>query len=222
MTWRRPQSTLMPHLPTWHTIGWSSWRRRACAFAELRAGCLALDRGRRATGQVPAGLPHADQAFAAFEQARRDRVERIVKAAARVNNNKAATGIGRVVRDLMLHSFSSSSPIANSRSNSTATISRGAVRYKHCRRQTSAGATRQLERTAMRAANAENHGNHIAQRFRNGERGGQRIVHEARNEKDQPYCAQGLNMNCVTNTRKVAFMENSFRFRAAHAMCPSC
>lgn len=44
-------------------------------------------------------------AFAAFEQARRMRVERIIKAAARVNNDKAATGVARVMRDLMLPLF---------------------------------------------------------------------------------------------------------------------
>jgi 2-polyprenyl-6-methoxyphenol hydroxylase-like FAD-dependent oxidoreductase len=44
----------------------------------------------------------AEQAFAAFEQARRNRVERIIKEAARINSNKAASGAARVVRDLML------------------------------------------------------------------------------------------------------------------------
>ena len=46
--------------------------------------------------------PTADRAFAALEQARRPRVERIIKQAARINNNKAATGAARVVRDMML------------------------------------------------------------------------------------------------------------------------
>lgn len=41
-------------------------------------------------------------AFAAFETIRRPRVERIVKAAARINNNKAPGPFGRMMRDAML------------------------------------------------------------------------------------------------------------------------
>lgn len=47
-------------------------------------------------------LPAPPQAFAAFEQLRRSRAEKIIKQAARVNNNKAATGAARVFRDLMM------------------------------------------------------------------------------------------------------------------------
>ena len=47
-------------------------------------------------------LPSPDQAFAAFERARRPRVQQIIKQAARVNNSKAATGASRVLRDAML------------------------------------------------------------------------------------------------------------------------
>jgi FAD-dependent urate hydroxylase len=46
-------------------------------------------------------LPHW-QAFAAYEQLRRDRVERIIAAAARTNSDKAAGPIGRVLRDLVM------------------------------------------------------------------------------------------------------------------------
>jgi len=46
--------------------------------------------------------PDASKAFADFEQMRRARVEPIIRAAARVNNSKAASGIGRVMRDLLL------------------------------------------------------------------------------------------------------------------------
>jgi FAD-dependent urate hydroxylase len=46
-------------------------------------------------------LPH-QQAFAAFERLRRARVERIAKAAARVNSSKAAGPVARVVRDALL------------------------------------------------------------------------------------------------------------------------
>jgi FAD-dependent urate hydroxylase len=53
-------------------------------------------------GKCLRDLPTAARAFAAFEQARRPRIERIIKQAARINNSEAATGAGRVVRDLML------------------------------------------------------------------------------------------------------------------------
>ncbi len=46
-------------------------------------------------------LPHP-QAFAAYEQARRPRVERIIKMAARTNRNKAAGPLARIARDLFL------------------------------------------------------------------------------------------------------------------------
>ena len=41
-------------------------------------------------------------AFAHFESLRRPRVEKIIKAAARINNNKAPSPAGRLLRDLML------------------------------------------------------------------------------------------------------------------------
>ena len=47
-------------------------------------------------------LPDSGQAFAAFESLRRSRVERIIKAAARINNSKAAGPAARVVRDALL------------------------------------------------------------------------------------------------------------------------
>jgi 2-polyprenyl-6-methoxyphenol hydroxylase-like FAD-dependent oxidoreductase len=46
-------------------------------------------------------LPY-HQAFAAYEQLRRERVEKIIKMAARTNRDKAAGPVGRVVRDLVL------------------------------------------------------------------------------------------------------------------------
>lgn len=46
-------------------------------------------------------LPH-EQAFAAYEQLRRARVEKIIAAAARTNSNKAAGPVARVLRDLIL------------------------------------------------------------------------------------------------------------------------
>jgi 2-polyprenyl-6-methoxyphenol hydroxylase-like FAD-dependent oxidoreductase len=47
-------------------------------------------------------LPSPDEAFAAFEAERRPRVERIIRAAARINSSKAAGPVGRVLRDAML------------------------------------------------------------------------------------------------------------------------
>jgi FAD-dependent urate hydroxylase len=47
-------------------------------------------------------LPDTGQAFAAYEQLRRARVERIVAHGARTSNSKAAGPIGRVLRDLMM------------------------------------------------------------------------------------------------------------------------
>jgi len=50
-------------------------------------------------------LPEAPTAFGRFEAARRPRVERIVKWAARMNRGKAAGPVGRVVRDALLPAF---------------------------------------------------------------------------------------------------------------------
>ncbi|MEV4895231.1 hypothetical protein AB0K48_38230 [Nonomuraea sp. NPDC055795] len=41
-------------------------------------------------------------AFAAYESVRRDRVERIIARAAKINNDKAAGPVARVVRDLLM------------------------------------------------------------------------------------------------------------------------
>jgi FAD-dependent urate hydroxylase len=46
-------------------------------------------------------LPH-EQAFAAYEQLRRARVERVIAAAARTNSDKAAGPVARVLRDLVM------------------------------------------------------------------------------------------------------------------------
>jgi FAD-dependent urate hydroxylase len=47
-------------------------------------------------------LPDPQAAFARFEAARRPRVERIIKWAARINNSEAAGPVARVFRDAML------------------------------------------------------------------------------------------------------------------------
>jgi 2-polyprenyl-6-methoxyphenol hydroxylase-like FAD-dependent oxidoreductase len=96
----------MPHLPTWrtdrmivigdaaHAPSPSSGQGASLSIedAVLLARCLR-------------DLPSADRAFAAFESARRPRVERIIEQAARINNDKAATGAARFFRDLMMPVF---------------------------------------------------------------------------------------------------------------------
>ncbi len=93
----------MPHLPTWHTdrmivIGDAA---HAPSPSSGQGASLSIEDAVQ-LGKCLRDLPNADRAFAAFEQARRPRVERIIKQAARINNNKAATGAARVFRDMML------------------------------------------------------------------------------------------------------------------------
>jgi FAD-dependent urate hydroxylase len=93
----------MPHLPTWHTdrmivIGDAA---HAPSPSSGQGASLSIEDAVQ-LGKCLRDLPDTEPAFAAFEQVRRPRVERIVKQAARINNNKAATGAARVFRDLML------------------------------------------------------------------------------------------------------------------------
>jgi len=96
----------MPHLSTWHTdrmivIGDAA---HAPSPSSGQGASLSIEDAVQ-LGKCLRDLPDADQAFAAFEQARRPRVERIVKEAARINNSKAASGAGRVFRDMMMPLF---------------------------------------------------------------------------------------------------------------------
>jgi 2-polyprenyl-6-methoxyphenol hydroxylase-like FAD-dependent oxidoreductase len=96
----------MPHLPTWHTerilvIGDAA---HAPSPSSGQGASLSIEDAVQ-LGKCLRDLPPAQRAFAAFEQARRPRVERIIKQAARVNSNKAATGAARVFRDLLLPLF---------------------------------------------------------------------------------------------------------------------
>lgn len=96
----------LPHLPRWHTermvvIGDAA---HAPSPSSGQGASLAVEDA----VQLAVCLrdhPDTGQAFAALEQARRARVEWIIKAAARVNNDKAASGGGRVLRDLMMPLF---------------------------------------------------------------------------------------------------------------------
>jgi 2-polyprenyl-6-methoxyphenol hydroxylase-like FAD-dependent oxidoreductase len=59
-------------------------------------------------------VPDPREAFVALERVRRPRVERIIRLAARVNNRRAATGLSRVIRDLILPRFLKAAAKSNS------------------------------------------------------------------------------------------------------------
>jgi len=93
----------LPHLPRWHTdrmivIGDAA---HAPSPSSGQGASLSIEDGVHLAKNLR-DLPSPDQAFAAFERARRPRVQQIIKQAARVNNSKAATGASRVLRDAML------------------------------------------------------------------------------------------------------------------------
>lgn len=93
----------MPHLPTWHTdrmivIGDAA---HAPSPSSGQGASLSIEDAVQ-LAKCLRDYSDATQAFAAFERARRARVERIIKAAARINNNKAATGVARAFRDMTL------------------------------------------------------------------------------------------------------------------------
>jgi FAD-dependent urate hydroxylase len=93
----------IPHLPRWH-------RERMIVIGDA-AHAPSPTSGQGASLSIEDGVVLAQclrdcasvgEAFARFEARRRPRVERIIKAAARINNSKAAGPVGRVVRDAML------------------------------------------------------------------------------------------------------------------------
>jgi FAD-dependent urate hydroxylase len=93
----------IPHLPRWHAerlvvIGDAA---HAPSPSSGQGASLSIEDA-VLLGKYLRDLPDARRAFAALEQARRPRVERIIKEAARTNSSKAATGATRVLRDLML------------------------------------------------------------------------------------------------------------------------
>ena len=96
----------LPHLPTWHTdrmivIGDAA---HAPSPSSGQGASLSIEDAVQ-LGMCLRDLPDTGRAFAAFEGVRRPRVERIIKQAARINSNKAATGAARVLRDLMAPLF---------------------------------------------------------------------------------------------------------------------
>jgi FAD-dependent urate hydroxylase len=94
---------LIPHLPTWHrgrmvVIGDSA---HAPSPSSGQGASLSIEDA-VVLAMCLRDLPDHRQAFTRFEALRRPRVERIIKAAARINNSKAAGPVGRVVRDVVL------------------------------------------------------------------------------------------------------------------------
>jgi FAD-dependent urate hydroxylase len=93
----------MPHLPVWHERGMLVIGDAAHAPSPSsgQGASLSIEDAVQ-LAKCLRDLPDADEAFAAFERSRRPRVERIIRQAARVNSSKAASGAGRVLRDLMM------------------------------------------------------------------------------------------------------------------------
>ena len=93
----------LPHLPRWHSdrmivIGDAA---HAPSPSSGQGASLAIEDSVQLARNLR-DLPSPGQAFAAYERARRARVQRIIKRAARVNSSKAATGVSRIARDAML------------------------------------------------------------------------------------------------------------------------
>jgi FAD-dependent urate hydroxylase len=94
---------LIPHLPSWHRgrmvlIGDSA---HAPSPSSGQGASLSIEDA-VVLAKCLRDLPDHREAFSRFEAMRRPRVERIVRAAARINNSKAAGPVGRVVRDAVL------------------------------------------------------------------------------------------------------------------------
>jgi FAD-dependent urate hydroxylase len=93
----------IPHLPRWHTdrmvvIGDAA---HAPTPTSGQGASLAIEDA-VVLAKCLRDLPDPQQAFARFEALRRSRVERIIKVAARINSNKTAGPLTRVVRDAIL------------------------------------------------------------------------------------------------------------------------
>lgn len=106
----------LPHLPSWHTermivIGDAA---HAPSPTSGQGASLAIEDAvllaklLRDSGRLPI-------AFHDFELARRPRVERIIKQAARVSSSKAAGPVGRVIRDAMMPAVMKLAAGANNR-----------------------------------------------------------------------------------------------------------
>ncbi len=93
----------IPHLPAWHNgrmivIGDAA---HAPSPTSGQGASLSIEDA-IVLAMCLRDLPSPQAAFAQFEAARRPRVERIIKWAARINNSKAASPVASVFRDAML------------------------------------------------------------------------------------------------------------------------
>jgi FAD-dependent urate hydroxylase len=93
----------IPHLPRWHrdrlvVIGDAA---HAPTPTSGQGASLAIEDA-VVLAKCLRDLSDPQQAFARFEALRRPRVERIIKVAARINSNKTARPLTRVVRDAVL------------------------------------------------------------------------------------------------------------------------
>lgn len=93
----------MPRLPSWHSermivIGDAA---HAPSPTSGQGASLAVEDAVQ-VAKCLRDLPEPGQAFTTFEQVRRPRAQKVIKQAARINNNKAATGAARVFRDVMM------------------------------------------------------------------------------------------------------------------------
>jgi FAD-dependent urate hydroxylase len=93
----------IPHLPAWHRGRMIVIRDTAHAPSPTsgQGASLSIEDAVVLVKSLR-DLPSPEAAFARFETARRPRVERIIKWAARINNGKAAGPVARVLRDAML------------------------------------------------------------------------------------------------------------------------
>ncbi|GIF45490.1 2-polyprenyl-6-methoxyphenol hydroxylase-like FAD-dependent oxidoreductase [Asanoa ferruginea] len=101
----------VPMDPIQSVSGLRSWHSRRVVLVGDAAHAPTPTSGQGASLSIEDGLvlakclrDHADpaDAFARYESARRPRVERIIKAAARNNSSKAAGPVGRVIRDAVM------------------------------------------------------------------------------------------------------------------------
>jgi 2-polyprenyl-6-methoxyphenol hydroxylase-like FAD-dependent oxidoreductase len=96
-------SEYMPNVPHWHRgrmilIGDSA---HAPSSSSGQGASLAIEDAVQ-LARCLRDLPTVEDAFTTFEGLRRPRVRRIIEATERTNGNKAATGFGRILRDLLM------------------------------------------------------------------------------------------------------------------------
>jgi FAD-dependent urate hydroxylase len=96
----------MPSVPTWHRgpmviVGDAA---HATSPSSGQGASMAIEDA-VVLAKCLRDLPDVSRAFAAYEQLRRERVERVVAQGARSSSGKAAGRIARVLRDLMLPVF---------------------------------------------------------------------------------------------------------------------